>query len=546
MEIFGRSPYLPSSAFEWVLLIGVLAVLVIGGTLAADWPAAVLMLFAAVASYLFDSAIYIPAGIALAGIVALAFRGRTIHERPGLRAVREGLICTAVFTLYEIGRHATRGDWTDARRNSEAIIDFQRTLHIDPEYALQQWLLANDRFIHFVNSAYSWLFLPFVAGTLFWLYLTQDLLFRQYRTALAISALVAVIIIALHPVAPPRLTPGSNLIGTHAMMGGSHSFVNQFAAVPSLHVGWVALSGLALFLGVRSRLRWFWSIGPVSAMLFVVMATGHHYLIDGIVGAAISAGPLLAIVWIDRRLGGPYYFSFSTLDPRHIASGLGAAAREMARVPRLRFTIYALGLLLTYLLVRQAVDPGFTNYWGYMVVQIALTIVVILVFSVHYAEEGGFSLLTLGIVVVTTYADTLGTAGHMYDRFISYDKVTHFLGCAAVASAVGDLLIVKSRRGSISWSPRRMLIVAAVVAIGMGAMWELYEYVGDKLLDTGRHAGAEDTIYDLISDSVGAIVAAAVLYWWHFSSAEDLAPRRRSAVAIPGSDEDHSRLDIQR
>jgi hypothetical protein len=306
MEIFGRSPYIPASTFEWLVLIGVLGAIVTTATLASDWPAAVLMLFAGIASFLFDSAMYIPLGIALAGTTALLFRGNTAHARPGQRAVREGLICSGVFTLYEMGRHATRGGADDALRNSAAIIDFERHLRIDPEFAVQSLLLRHRELLHFVNSAYSWLFLPFVAGTLFWLYLTQDQLFRQYRTALAISALVAIVIIALHPVAPPRLTPGSNLIGTHALVGGSHSFVNQFAAVPSLHVGWVALSGVALFVGVKSWIRWFWLVGPASGMLFVVMSTGHHYLVDGIVGVTISVGPLLAIRWVDRRLGGPY------------------------------------------------------------------------------------------------------------------------------------------------------------------------------------------------------------------------------------------------
>ncbi|HET9662207.1 MAG TPA: phosphatase PAP2 family protein [Thermomicrobiales bacterium] len=536
MEIFGRSPYIPTSPFEWLLLIGVLGAVVTTATLASDWPAAALMFFAAIASFLFDSALYIPLGIALAGASAWLFRGRTIHVHPGQRALREGLICSGVFTLYEMGRHATRGSAGDALRNSEAIIDFERHLRIDPEHAVQALLLQHRELLHFINSAYSWLFLPFVAGTLFWLYLTQDQLFRQYRTALAISALAAVVIIALHPVAPPRLTPGSDLIGTHALVGGSHSFVNQFAAMPSLHVGWVALSGVALFVGVKSWLRWFWLVGPASGMLFVVMSTGHHYLVDGIAGATISVGPLLAILWVDRRLGGPYYFSFSVLEPKRVLTYANAAAREVAEVPRLRFSVYSLGLMLTYLIVRQVVDPGFTHYWGYMVAQIALSLIVILILSVHYSAQGGFSLLTHVIIVVTTYADTLGTAGHMYDRYISYDKITHFLGSAAVASAVGDVLIAKARKGSISWSPRKMMIMAAGIAIGMGALWEVYEYVGDRLLDTGRDGGMTDTTYDLISDSAGAIFAAALLYWWQFTSPETLSPRQ--SVAVQRADDD--------
>ena len=50
--------------------------------------------------------------------------------------------------------------------------------------------------------------------------------------------------------------------------------------------------------------------------------------------------------------------------------------------------------------------------------------------------------LTLTLALAgPAYADTLGTAGHMYDRYIAYDNITHFLGTAALASAAGDILL---------------------------------------------------------------------------------------------------------
>jgi hypothetical protein len=384
-----------------------------------------------------------------------------------------------------------------------------------------------------------------VAGTLCWLYLTQEQLFRQYRTSLAISALLAFVVIALHPVVSPGQMPGSGLVDTRLSLGGSSDGVSRFASLPSLHVGWVALSGAALFVGVKGRLRWFWLLVPVLAMGFVVMATGQHFVVDSIVGIAISAGTFLAIRWVDLRLGGPYYFSLSLLAPHRIAGYLNSVAREIADVPRLRATVYSLGFLLTYMLARQAVDPGFTRYWGYMVTQIALTILIIVALSVHYADEGGFSILTHAIVIVTTYADTIGTAAHMYDRFISYDKFTHFFGCAAVASAMGDLLINMYRRGTIDWSPSKLILVAVGLAIGAGMVWEIYEFIGDHLLDTGRHNGRVDTTYDLVSDSIGALVAAVFLYWWHFTAPAEVAPQRQPAVVTPGTEDDRARMDMR-
>jgi len=544
MEIFGRSPYIHTSALEWLMVLIALGGIAVGVSLASDRATAVLMVLAAVAIGSVDASLSVPFAIALAGFLAFAKRGRTFQAFPVERALREGSILAGVLLLYAIGRSAAQGSWHDARINSQAIIDFERTLRIDPEQTLQGWLLGHDRLLYLANAAQSWLFLPFVAGTLCWLYLTQDQLFRQYRTSLAISALLAFAVIALHPVVAPGFMPGSGVIDTHVLLGGSTHSASQLASVPSLHVGWVALSGAALFVGVTSRVRWFWLSGPAIAMALVVMATGQHYVVDWIVGIAISFGPFLAIRWVDRRLGGPYYFSLSLLAPRRVGNYLNSVAREIADVPRLRASVYSLGFLLTYLLARQAVDPGFTRYWGYMVTQIALTILIIVVFSEHFADQGGFSVLTHAIVIVTTYADTLGTAAHMYDRFISYDKFTHFFGCAAVASAMGDLLINMSRKGTIGWSPSKLILVAVGLAIGAGMVWEIYEFLGDKLLDTGRHNGRVDTTYDLISDSIGALVAAVFLYWWHFTVPSEVAPQRQPAVVAPVAEDDRARRDM--
>ena len=541
MEIFGRSPALPTSTGEWLVFVVVFAVIAIAGTRAADWSAAVFMLLVALAAYLFDSAIYIPLGIALAGVLAWAFRGNTAYPNPVRRTVIQGSICTAVFILYEIGRHLVKGEWSDARANSLSIISFEQRFNLDPERFLQKVIIDSDRLIHWTNSSYSWFFLPVVAGALIWLFIAEDPIYRRFRNSLAVSASLAILLISLFPVAPPRLMPESGLVGTHALMGGSHSFVNPYAAVPSLHVGWVALSGVALFFGVRHWMRWFWLAVPLSVMLFTVMSTGHHYLVDGLIGMAISVGPFLVLTAIasSKPIPGPAAIK-APVSGLGIGRRIEAAQHEIQTVPRVKVATYTLTALLTYMVVRQVVDPGFTHYWGYMVAQIAATIIVILWISVKFAPEGGFSWLTLSIVVITSYADTLGTAGHMYDRFITYDKVTHFLGTAAVASAAGDILLALRHRGVIDWSPSRMMWTAVAVAVALAAGWEVYEYLGDKLLDTGRHAGAVDTYYDLISDTAGAVTAAALLYWWHFLPSGAANTGQTTMMADPTPERDQA------
>ena len=58
--------------------------------------------------------------------------------------------------------------------------------------------------------------------------------------------------------------------------------------MPSMHVGWAALFALTVVLVARSRLRWLAAAYPLLT-LYVVVVTGNHYWLDGIVGVALLA-----------------------------------------------------------------------------------------------------------------------------------------------------------------------------------------------------------------------------------------------------------------
>jgi hypothetical protein len=83
------------------------------------------------------------------------------------------------------------------------------------------------------------------------------------------------------------------------------------------------------------------------------------------------------------------------------------------------FSAVGLAGLLLYLLIRQAIQPGFTDYWGFMVVQIAVMLVFVVAMSSVFAREGGLSWYTHLVVTGNTWADTLGTAGHLYERHVT-------------------------------------------------------------------------------------------------------------------------------
>jgi hypothetical protein len=57
---------------------------------------------------------------------------------------------------------------------------------------------------------------------------------------------------------------------------------NQYAAMPSLHVGWALLVAVAMIASARGPWRWLWALHPLVTVL-VVVGTANHYWADAIV-----------------------------------------------------------------------------------------------------------------------------------------------------------------------------------------------------------------------------------------------------------------------
>ena len=119
------------------------------------------------------------------------------------------------------------------------------------------------------------------------------------------------LIVATFPVAPPRLMD-LGFVDTVTLHAEAYrvlqppSLTNQYAAMPSFHVGWDLLVGIALVReGGRAWTRVVGTALPLL-MLLTVVVTGNHYLVDAIVGDAIVLTTLwLCTAWARRTQGSP-------------------------------------------------------------------------------------------------------------------------------------------------------------------------------------------------------------------------------------------------
>lgn len=271
-----------------------------------------------------------------------------------LRWWREVLLVLAFYVVYSAVRNLFgsqgTGDDIDASvayEHARQMIDLERALGLYFEHRLQQWYLDLPAMglIRLWNIFYGTAHFIVTAGAMIWLFRTDKARYPLWRTTLGLTTLVALVGFAGYSLMPPRLLDDPGVYGacrlyapeaaaaaepgekevdgcdrygyvdTLAVHGGWISFdderaasvTNQYAAMPSMHMGWSVWSALVLAPMVRRR----WTRALVVAYpvltLFTIMVTANHYWIDAVGGlVTLGFGYLLARAltgWLEQRAG---------------------------------------------------------------------------------------------------------------------------------------------------------------------------------------------------------------------------------------------------
>ncbi len=235
-----------------------------------------------------------------------ARRAWQLSARVGLH---EFVVVVVAFLIYFLIRGLVVGRAGEAMVRGFNVIDLEQRLHIYWELEMQSWILDDFWLIKLMNGIYFWGHMPLVIPTAVWLYVRHRPAYRLARNAFLASGAIGVVIYWAFPVAPPRLIPFGGFIDTMAAFDRvgynaqeTKAFVNEFAAIPSLHFGWSLLLGVIVAYEGKHPLFWlFGALWPI-AMFFSVVMTGNHFIIDTIAGAIVSfAG--LGIAWLIERYG---------------------------------------------------------------------------------------------------------------------------------------------------------------------------------------------------------------------------------------------------
>jgi hypothetical protein len=207
-------------------------------------------------------------------------------------------IVAGLLILYSTGRQLAEGHTAQALRNARQLWSWERRWHVPNELALEHWFLAHPLVAQTADLYYASVHFPLTFAALLWLFLYRRGLYQWTRDVLAVMTTAGLMLIFAFPMAPPRMMTGLGFTDVAAVFGQSvyhgSTISNQYASMPSLHVGWAVLVATALVRAGRTRLRWLWVIHPLVTVLIVV-GTANHYWADALVGAALFAIALLLV-----------------------------------------------------------------------------------------------------------------------------------------------------------------------------------------------------------------------------------------------------------
>lgn len=264
---------------------------------------------------------------------------------------KEAMIVAVFYAVYSwtrnlFGSNKIAGDGIpdQAFTNAVRVIRVETALNLFHEETIQAWFLPYKWFIQFWNTWYGTMHFIVTLGVFVLLFVKRRDVFPQWRNTLAAMTALAILGFAFFPLMPPRLLDepcpandptsyggaciytserpegGWDFVDTLADYGGPWSFdsdtmasiSNQYAAMPSMHIGWSTWCAVAVWPLLKRR----WMKGLVLlyplATLFCIIVTANHFWLDG-AGGLLAFGVGAIIGW------GLHRWNQDRLDRRHSA-----------------------------------------------------------------------------------------------------------------------------------------------------------------------------------------------------------------------------------
>jgi hypothetical protein len=236
---------------------------------------------------------------------------------------------------YELSRALATGGESTALQHARDVVHAERVLGIYAELAVQRWALdAPGLVMDVARFTYFQCQFTITFAFVIWVYVRRHDAYTLLRNSLFATFMLAVPGYILYPTAPPRLLPSEGFTDPLASATLNQQgtlvklFGNPYAAMPSLHTATAILVGVTGVLVARHLLvRAVWALYP-ALVVFSIVATANHFLLDAVAGVGVLALALTIVLTLHHRQG----WSLAPLGDRSPA-GTDRSSMQGAKAP---------------------------------------------------------------------------------------------------------------------------------------------------------------------------------------------------------------------
>ncbi len=209
--------------------------------------------------------------------------------------LRQIVLFCGAYWLYRLVRGQVDTRAGEAFENARMIVDAGRWMGLFVEPAVHAWTRGQGWLIDVSSWMYVNSHFAITTITLAFIYLRRNDRFYFVRNMFLVAMGIALVGYMAFPTAPPRFMPEwgftdsvAAFTGVKADSASADVLFNPFAAIPSMHVAFALMLGVAMARIVRrgwARALWL-AYAPV--VTFVVVATANHWWLDAFLGAVVA------------------------------------------------------------------------------------------------------------------------------------------------------------------------------------------------------------------------------------------------------------------
>ncbi|WP_392841446.1 phosphatase PAP2 family protein [Streptomyces sp. LN500] len=268
---------------------------------------------------------------------------RSLRSPRRPRIYFEVLLIAVSYWVYSLVRNAVPEQKAAALSNADWLWSLEKYLGIAVEQSVNHAVNSVTWLIVSMNYYYATLHFVVTIGVLMWLFRRHPGRYAAARLVLFATTGVALLGYYLYPLAPPRLMNGGHFIDTvlvHHTWGSMASgnfknMSNQYAAMPSMHIGWSLWCGLTIYALASAPWARIAGLLYPATTLIVIVSTANHFWLDAVGGmTCLAFGYAVSFAWygslphhLQKRVTRPAGARLSALGPAR-RSGSGSLPRR--------------------------------------------------------------------------------------------------------------------------------------------------------------------------------------------------------------------------